>query len=185
MINPINKSILTRTIRPLPRGLIYHHPANDVYNLIETKSGKLVGTLVAYTKKADLENFYKISEEDTVLHIDTLHIEPSDREKGWGKYLINFAKNESYKKKCHGRLSLVAYNYGVSPHAFYKKLGFVTLNKRDNELLDECNQEGVKPIGWRAMDMYLDLQPKIISPKEKPKNKHKTIKNFLKTLLGL
>ena len=68
---------------------------------------------------------------------------------------MNFAKHESVKKNCGKRISLVAYNYEKSPHAFYYKQGFVTLDERTNKILDEYVKNHWIPFRWDAMEMYL------------------------------
>jgi hypothetical protein len=140
---------------PLPKGVIFSQPYSGLYNLISLKDKRLVGTMSAISIINDGSYYPRKTKNDKIFHIFSLNIKPQNRKKGWGEYFIKFAKNESFKCNCHGRISLVAYNYDVSPHAFYYKQGFVTLDEDTNKTLAEHVKNHWIPFHWDAMEMYL------------------------------
>ncbi|MBE7711990.1 MAG: GNAT family N-acetyltransferase [Cyanobacteria bacterium SIG31] len=156
MIKPINQYVLPHQKRPFPKGLIYEDKINSFYRLIETKTGKVVGRMVAFPIEYPSFTCYNIKPEDLVLHISSLNIDYNERGKGWGKYFLDFAKNIS-KKFYDGRLSLTAYNSDKPPHLFYKKQGLVALEDADDALLNEHIRLKMNPTTMKAMDMYLPI----------------------------
>lgn len=181
MINPINKVPLAYKPKPLPKGLIYHSPEENIYNLIETKTGNLVGKMRAFSIKNDKNLYSNCKANDNIFHIQTITIKNKYRYMGWGKYFIKFARNESFSQNCGGRISLVAYNYETSPHAFYKKLGFITRDEKTNQILDEYVKRDWIPFHWDAMEMYLPTERINYRPTSKPQ-KHNLFDTFRKKL---
>ena len=155
MIQTITKTNLTPKIKSFPKGLIYRVPRTDFYKLIETKSGAIVGDMLAYPELNSVRNIYNVSAEKKVFKIYSLDINFFQQRKGWGEYFMNFAKQESYKQGCEGRLYLVAYNPFTSPHVFYKKQGLVARDKRINERLNSCIKKRDFFSGYPACEMYL------------------------------
>ena len=141
MIKPINNFPYQYKKVNLPKGLIYNVSNKNLYNLVDTKNGVKVGKMFAYVDK-DYHLLYKKFPYLDVFYIDLLEIKKTERNKGWGKYLIDFVKKESYSKKCEGRVTLEAYNPDKPPHLFYKKLGFQTAFKEENQEMDECIKLG-------------------------------------------
>lgn len=184
MISSTTKSILlTKPIKEMPKGLIYNHKNKDIYKLISLKDKKVVGEMRAYPIKNDKPYYKNEEKKDYIFHISSLDIFEKMRNQGWGEIFINFAKKESFNKNCKGKISLVAYNYEKSPHAFYKKHDFVTLDDKTNKILDEYVKNHWIPFHWDAMEMYLPLE-KINKPTVpillKPENKFiSAIKSFL------
>lgn len=169
----------------MPKGLIYNYPKSCKYHLIETKTRQVIGNLVAYNTKADgfLENIYDIKPDKDIFYIEKLYIHSWKRNQGWGEYLMDFAKRESHKQGCSGRTFLVAYDYENPPQLFYKKQGFVAVDKKIDEELNKHLERGTRPYRYRDVDMYLPLEaakryevPKIVS--ELKKDFWQKIKDF-------
>ena len=156
MINPTRISILlTKPVKKMPKGLIYNPKGTDYYYLFASKTGKHVGTMRAYPIFNDKSYYADKGVNDSIFYISSLEIEPRHQKKGWGEYFIDFAKKESVKQNCDNRISLVAYNFEESPHAFYFKQGFVTLDESTNKILNEYVKNHWRPYHWVAMEMYL------------------------------
>ena len=156
MIKPINRFVLAHRPRPVPKGLIYEDAINTCFKLIETKTGNMVGVMTAFPIKSPAFTCYNLNPEEEELHISSLNIYPEHRNMGWGKYLIDFAKNIC-KKNYHGRLSLMAYNSEKPPHLFYKKQGLVALEDANEAILNDYIRQGITPGYLKAMDMYLPI----------------------------
>ena len=166
----LNKSILnTKPLKSIPRGLIYHAPKSDMYSLVDLNSKKCVGKKLAYPKSCTNSTFYNVEPNGKTFHIYSLKI--SEKNQGWGSYFIKFAKNESIRRNCKGRVSLVAFYPGKAPHIFYKKQGFVTKDKNLNSYLDKCIQEKYNPAYLNAVDMFIPIEKytKTNKPKETKK----------------
>ena len=101
----VKTSLIPRTCI-LPKGLIYNEPKTNFYRLINTKTGKAVGEMLAFPEENSNRKIYDIAGEKKVFRIYSLEIDFSERRKGWGEYFMNFAKQESYKRGCEGRLFL-------------------------------------------------------------------------------
>lgn len=125
---------------PFPKGIIYHFKERNHYLLADSKSGNLVGEISLMKRPCDNLSFYNTEPGAPTLHIYSLYVHA--RGKGWGDYLIDFAKGESYRQGCEGRCSLVAHHSGRAPHTFYKKKGFITTDEAYNNFLDDCNAQG-------------------------------------------
>ena len=172
MIKTIKPSYLTEKTLPLPKGLFYKHNNCD-YTLINVSSGKLVGTMCAEAITFDPNSLYKKKENEKIFHIYTLNILPNEQNKHWGEYFMNFAKKESFKQKCDGRLSLIAYNEKTSPHVFYWKQGLKSKDNNINRILKKCAEENSIPFFFNATAMYLPIK------KEKKSIKTFHLKNIL------
>lgn len=92
-----------------------------------------------------------------VLYLKGLHIEKDERNKGWGKYFIDFLKNESFNKKCEGRITLVAYDSDKSPYLFCRKQGFESKIDYMNKRMDKFIKNNWKIGYWDALHMYLPI----------------------------
>ena len=186
MINSTSRTILlTKPITKMPKGLIYKSKLGDYYRLIETKTGKYVGSMRAFPIFNDKSYYDNYGINDSVFYISHLEIESKFQQKGWGTYFIDFAKKECINQNCGNRVSLVAYNFENSPHAFYYKQGFVTLDERTNKILAEYVKNHWIPFHWDAMEMYLPEKKIDFSTLENVKTEnifiHK-IKSILKFL---
>ncbi len=183
MIKTLSPLLISKP-KPLPKGLIYNPPHTDFYHLISLKSKKIVGEMLAFPKENDRFLYTDKKPDDLVFQIQSLKIIPEEQHNGWGKFLMDFAKRESFKQNCEGRLALVAYNYERSPHAFYKKQGLVTKDSKTNHILDEYVENHWIPFHWDAMPMFLPEENigkfSVKNIATKKENKFKIlIKNFL------
>lgn len=180
MIKTIKPYYLTKNPSPLPRGVFYKRGKCD-YALADTRTGKLVGTMNAAATTFDPNFLYKKKEHEKIFHIFSLNILPEEQNKYWGKYFMNFAKKESYKQNCDGRISLVAYHHDVSPHLFYWKQGLRSNDNNVNRVLKKCIKEKKSPYFLDATAMYLPIKKSHKPVVKKPfdKTMHK-IKKFLK-----
>ena len=180
MIQSISKSILIPKPKSFPRGLIYNVPKSNFYRLIDSKKGIIVGEMLAYPESNSVKNIYDAAPEKNVFRIYSLEINFSQQRMGWGKYFIDFAKKESYKQGCEGRLYLVAYNPYASPHVFYKKQGLVARDKRIDHSLNACIKGKEYCSGYPACEMYLPLDKVSKNQKAvKKKNLWDVIKTFV------
>ena len=142
-----------------PKGLIYKHKDGILHTLMDTATGNCVGKMSIILRPCSNLPFYNNFQEASTLHVYSLKID--EKNKGWGSYFIDYAKQESYRRGCQGRCSLVAHHSGRSPHLFYKKKGFVTTNEAYNKYLDECIRTG-KPLYYeRAMSMFIPVKEPI------------------------
>lgn len=175
MINPISKAIETPKViyKPfkIPKGLIYDAPTNDYFYLINTKTGELAGKMCAKIEN-DYDNMYNQGKKTKLFYINYLNIQYKEQGKGWGKYLIDFAKNKSLEMKSEGRVSLFAFNPEEPPHLFYKKLGFISKNNKKNKIMDECIRKRKPAPNWYGLRMYL--------PIENNEKKENVINKFIK-----
>ena len=172
---------------PLPKGLIYHTKGKDEYRLIDIAARKLVGRMTAFDIDVQYDKFYKLKPGQKIFHIFTLEIEQFCQNNGWGSYFIDFAKKESYKRNCEGRVSLVSYNYDNPPHTFYKKQGFITIDKRTNKELDYCLKCGVRSCLREDLNMYLpvDTTENTMQNSEIEKASNGKIWKILKRIVGI
>ncbi len=160
MLNSINKSILTPRITSLPKGLIYKFAEDDVYRLIETKTGNLIGEMIATPEKYEYQKIYRMLPSEKIFRIHLFEIKGFYRRMKWGCYFFNFAKNESYKQGCEGRLSLNAYNPTSPPQIFYKKQGLVAVDKKVDKSLDLYLKNGYGVIDTSPCEMFLPIDTK-------------------------
>lgn len=158
MISALNSALITPRVKPFPKGLIYKVPQNDIYHLIETRTGELVGKMVAFPITNGLKQIYDIPQESKIFRVYSLKIDPLRRNEKWGSYFMQFAKNESNRLECDGRLYLVAYNSEYAPHVFYKKQGLKAVDKRMDRKLDKFIKNNENPIWLPASEMYLPLE---------------------------
>ena len=114
--------LLSKSIRTFPQNLIYVSPkVPDCYKMVNA-AGEFVGTMHARVKFREDSACYKEFLPCNVFHINSLEIEK--KRQGYGSDFVKFAKQESFKKECGGRVSLVAFNSTKSPHIFWWKQGF-------------------------------------------------------------
>lgn len=141
----------------LPRGLIYNAPDSHFYNLLDVKNNRFVGYMIAFPRDCTKSSLY-FNVEPNAKAFRVYKLKIFEKRKGWGTYLMNFAKRETFKKGCKGRLAVVAYNSQKPPHVFYKKIGLVTKSARQNQILDEYIAKGIEPRYFDAMDMFVPIK---------------------------
>lgn len=157
MIKLAKPFLPTKPASTLPRGLIYHSPNSRFYNLLDVKNNNFVGYMIAFPQNCTKSSLY-FNVEPNAEAFRVYKLKIFEKRKGWGTYLMDFAKRESYKQGCKGRLSLVAYNSQKPPHVFYKKIGLVTKSARQNQILDEYIANGIEPRYLDAMDMFVPIK---------------------------
>ena len=186
MISALNSALIAPRIKPLPKGLIYRVPKSDIYHLIETRTGELVGKMVAFPITNGLKQIYDVPQESKVFRVYSLKIDPLRRNEKWGSYFMQFAKNESNRQECDGRLYLVAYNSEYAPHVFYKKQGLKAVDKRMDQKLNEFIKKNENPIWLPSSEMYLPIEEKEKEIKcissLKQNSFIKDLKNFFKNI---
>lgn len=134
-----------------------------IYNMVDVKNGgKFVGKMIAapILYQNPSMRFYQIPAPYKSFYIELL--KTFERGNGYGKEFINFAKIESKKYGCEGRIHLIAsrlYDRLRPPHVFYKKCGFISKSALMNAYLDNCIKLN-RPIGFAMsdnLDMFMPL----------------------------
>lgn len=190
-------SILNRKpLQQVPKELIYTLKAVatdfttgksrivNVHNMADTATGHYVGQMVTQArKKVDCTYIYPNKITCDALEIIRLIME--ERRMGYGSKFIEFAKHESRKKGCEGRVFALAsrlYDRNHPSHIFYRKKGFTSVNPKINKILDECIEQG------KDLDIeYADNLFMYLPVKEKPSKVSRVfqkIKNFIKNLFN-
>lgn len=123
-------SLLSRIDNKIPEILIYKHSRQPFYNMFNSKTSEFLGSMCAYP-----DNF----KGKMALCIDSLYM--VKRGKSYGSSFLDFAKNLS-RKEYHGTVflnasSILEEDSGLEPHAFYRKNGFTTDNKKILEKIDD------------------------------------------------
>lgn len=158
MISTIQSSLLSKQIRNFPKNLIYNPPSKpDRYYMANSK-GEYVGNMCAFARQRYESSFYQTDLPYKTLHISSLEILEKYWGKGYGSDFIDFAKKESYRQGCEGRVSLVAFYPGRPPHLFYFKKGFITPNQKENERFEKHIKNGEPLYYYNAVDMFLPLK---------------------------
>lgn len=132
MINP------TQPIKKLPEILIYTNPNTGSSTMLNTKIGKVVGSMMT-RKRNDL-------------FINWLEIKPDFKRQGYGKMFLKYAQYLSKQLGCEGRLRVLASATEKDknlPHGFYRKCGFTSDNKKIIEKIDESIKTN-KPLGFET-----------------------------------
>lgn len=137
----ITSILFTKPVKPIPKYLILKltsdYDLRNVYKMFDTTTQKQVGVIetVVHSRKIPT----KKSGIESSLFIE--YLMTNIKFQGIGTKLINFAKLESEKMGCGGRIDLVAskcFTPYMPPHIFYKKLGFKCTNKLMDKYLDFC-----------------------------------------------
>lgn len=129
-----------KPLTKLPDKLIYLRSVNTVmkphqqeFVIFTPNSKNISGIMHCHKSKQQFREDYN----GATLCIDFLSA--IKREQGFGKSLINFAKNYSKQIGCNGYLCLMAdgeFTPDKVPHVFYRKQGFTTLNEETDKKLD-------------------------------------------------
>lgn len=153
-----------KPLKELPNVLIYNPKNTPIYNMGSPFFGNSLGTMVAYPMKKNNKNF---------LWIELLLIH--QRRCGFGTFFLNFAQQLSKQLGCNGDIRLLAAStiYETkAPHAFYRKYGFSSDNKKILKQIDKSIKKN-KPLSYiytPATEMYY------------PENKSSKM-NFLQKML--
>lgn len=87
-------------------------------------------------------------------------IQSIPRGQGFGKALIDFAKNYSKQKGCNGHIMLKATSiYENIPHLFYRKQNFSTLEPEIDKKMDKFIKSNKKATGLDFRDMLMYYPP--------------------------
>ena len=133
-INSINNIIFEKRKSSPAVQIVKNQNNNREYNMIEKKTGNIVGTMSTSIRK-------------DFMFIDELHIAKESRGKGFGTKFLDFARKLSKKMGYDGNLAVLAApleDSDFAPHIFYRKYGFTTKNKNVLEFIDYCIKNGLK-----------------------------------------
>lgn len=168
MLNFSSKSLLTPKLKSVPELVIYKSMTDTSkgpmihYGMANTKTGMYIGEMYARPVKNSFFSVYY----PTLFGCKSFKIEKlivDERGFGYGRKFIDFAKKESMKYGCKGRLNLLAsrlYDPENPPHLFYRKMGFTSRFKGKIKYFDECIKNGCQ-IDWMEslnLPMYLPIK---------------------------
>lgn len=130
----------------IPDVLIYAKSPNERV-MIDTKKGNIVGRMYIELRK-------------TFAYIGELYINLTERRKGYGKKFLDYAQNYSKRNGRNGKLRLLASamaNETKSPHAFYRKYGFTSLDKERIAEIDSYIKNNKElPELYPTMSLYFE-----------------------------
>lgn len=155
----------------IPTKLIYNPIGSDFYKMFDTKTGNIIGEMIAYPT---------INQD---IYIDRLLIYKEKRQ-GNGTKFLNFAKNMSKNFGFEGRMFVCAGTLPEDPfnppHIFYRKYGFKPEYKNYSKIIDKHIKKN-KQLNYRTTPEVMMYY----NPKEIIKNKttiFNKIKNIFKIL---
>lgn len=106
-------------------------PEQDV--LVAEENGQLLGfAMVEYIKREETNNIYAVHEA----HIVEIGVDETSQGKGIGTALIQAVKDAAKVRGCRS-VQLDVWEFNKSALRFYEKLGFVTLRRKMEQVLDE------------------------------------------------
>lgn len=106
-------------------------PEQDV--LVEEENGQLLGFAMAeYIKREETNSIYAVHEA----HIVEIGVDETSQGKGIGTALIQAVKDAAKVRGCRS-VQLDVWEFNKSALRFYEKLGFVTLRRKMEQVLDE------------------------------------------------
>ena len=106
-------------------------PEQDV--LVEEENGQLLGfAMVEYIKREETNSIYAVHEA----HIVEIGVDETSQGKGIGTALIQAVKDAAKVRGCRS-VQLDVWEFNKSALRFYEKLGFVTLRRKMEQVLDE------------------------------------------------
>lgn len=184
-----NSVLLTKPIKSFPQNLIYNSQKSPDFYTMANEKGELVATMLASVKHKETSSVYKEFLPYKTLFIRSLNVRQPN--KGYGKAFVEFAKQESYKKGCEGKVSLVAYNPSKSPHLFWYKQGFRSTKDFENDFFERSLALNLSLSYYDAIDMFLPrllpektehLRKSAPSLEKKPQGFREKIVNYIKKL---
>ena len=110
------------------------HPTQHIFDFYSNIDKNKLGTLVCHKSELQIRPNY----DGNVLVIDFLEV--TNRNKGFGTEILEFAQKYSKQIGCNGFMTLKAdssYMPEKIPHLFYRKFGFSTLEKHTDKKLDK------------------------------------------------
>lgn len=106
-------------------------PEQDV--LVAEEDGQLLGfAMVEYIKREETNSIYAVHEA----HIVEIGVDETSQGKGIGTALIQAVKDAAKVRGCRS-VQLDVWEFNKSALRFYEKLGFVTLRRKMEQVLDE------------------------------------------------
>lgn len=106
-------------------------PEQDV--LVAEENGQLLGfAMVEYIKREETNSMYAVHEA----HIVEIGVDETSQGKGIGTALIQAVKDAAKVRGCRS-VQLDVWEFNKSALRFYEKLGFVTLRRKMEQVLDE------------------------------------------------
>lgn len=106
-------------------------PEQDV--LVAEENGQLLGfAMVEYIKREETNSIYAVHEA----HIVEIGVDETSQAKGIGTALIQAVKDAAKVRGCRS-VQLDVWEFNKSALRFYEKLGFVTLRRKMEQVLDE------------------------------------------------
>lgn len=106
-------------------------PEQDV--LVAEENGQLLGfAMVEYIKREETNGMYAVHEA----HIVEIGVDETSQGKGIGTALIQAVKDAAKVRGCRS-VQLDVWEFNKSALRFYEKLGFVTLRRKMEQVLDE------------------------------------------------
>lgn len=106
-------------------------PEQDV--LVAEENGQLLGfAMVEYIKREETNSIYAVHEA----HIVEIGADETSQGKGIGTALIQAVKDAAKVRGCRS-VQLDVWEFNKSALRFYEKLGFVTLRRKMEQVLDE------------------------------------------------
>ena len=106
-------------------------PEQDV--LVAEENGQLLGfAMVEYVKREETNSMYAVHEA----HIVEIGVDETSQGKGIGTALIQAVKDAAKVRGCRS-VQLDVWEFNKSALRFYEKLGFVTLRRKMEQVLDE------------------------------------------------
>lgn len=106
-------------------------PEQDV--LVAEENGQLLGFAMAeYIKREETNSIYAVHEA----HIVEIGVDETSQAKGIGTALIQAVKDAAKVRGCRS-VQLDVWEFNKSALRFYEKLGFVTLRRKMEQVLDE------------------------------------------------
>ena len=101
--------------------------------LVAEENGQLLGfAMVEYIKREETNSMYAVHEA----HIVEIGVDETSQGKGVGTALIQAVKDAAKVRGCRS-VQLDVWEFNKSALRFYEKLGFVTLRRKMEQVLDE------------------------------------------------
>jgi len=130
--------------------LLYRYPGTYDYRLFDVKSGKYLGKI-------------NMDKREKELYIKWLKICDGEQRKGYGTFLLDFAKKMSEQMGFNGRLELLASilpgSLNTPPHIFYRKYGFTSNNRKMLSKIDRCIKNN-KQLTSEDPQIHMYYEPK-------------------------
>ena len=173
-INCSNTLLNREYLKEIPKELIYSYTEHikgsgfsqgydiNVHKMADMRTGNYVGKMITRVKK-NVDCTYIYPEKSACNALEIVAILLKERKKGFGSKFLKFAKYESLKSGCEGRVFLCAsrlFNINHPPHIFYKKNGYVSVSKKMNKLMDDCIKNGTELDIKQADDLLMYLPVK-------------------------